>query len=56
MTGHHDKVFRIANDIDQIANSMKNVKRLEFSDCGHLIPIENPKLFAYHLNHNLLKN
>ena len=50
MTGHHDKVFRIANDIDQIAYSMKNVQRLEFSDCGHLIPLEKPKEFANHLN------
>ena len=50
MTGHHDKVFRIANDIDQIANSMKNVQRLEFFDCGHLIPLEKPKEFAIHLN------
>jgi len=50
MTGHHDKVFRIANDIDQIAYSMKNVQRLEFSDCGHLIPLEKPKEFAIHLN------
>ncbi len=50
MTGHHDKVFRIADDIDQIANSMKNVQRLEFPDCGHLIPLEKPKEFAFHLN------
>ena len=47
MTGHHDKVFRIPDDIDQIANSMKNVQRLEFPDCGHLIPLENPNEFAY---------
>ena len=50
MTGHHDKVFRIPDDIDQIANSMQNVQRLEFSDCGHLIPLEKPKEFATHLN------
>ena len=50
MTGHHDKVFRIPDDIDQIANSMRNVQRLEFPDCGHLIPLENPNEFAMHLN------
>ena len=50
MTGHYDKVFRIPDDIDQIANSMQNVQRLEFPDCGHLIPLEKPKEFAFHLN------
>ena len=29
---------------------MKNVQRLEFSDFGHLIPLEKPKEFAIHLN------
>ncbi len=50
MTGHHDKVFRISDDIDDIVNSMKNVQRLEFTDCGHLIPLERPIEFAVHLN------
>ena len=50
MTGHHDKVFRVPDDIDQIVNSMKNVQRLEFNDCGHLIPLERPNEFAVHLN------
>ena len=50
VTGHYDKVFRIPDDIDQIANSMKNVQRIEFPDCGHLIPLENPNEFATHLN------
>ena len=50
MTGHHDKVFRIPGDIDQIANSMNNVQRLEFPDCGHLIPLEKPNEFSMHIN------
>ena len=50
ITGHHDKVFRIPNDIDRIANSMKNVQRLELPDCGHLIPLEKPNDLANHLN------
>ena len=50
MTGHHDKVFRIPDDIDQIVNSINNVQRIEFPDCGHLIPLEKPNLFATHLN------
>ena len=46
MTGHYDKVFRIPEDIDEIANSIKKVERIEFPDCGHLIPIEKPIVFA----------
>ena len=34
----------------RFANSMKNVQRIEFPDCGHLIPLENPNEFATHLN------
>ncbi|MDC6451282.1 alpha/beta hydrolase [Alphaproteobacteria bacterium] len=50
MTGHHDKVFRIPNDIDDIVNRINNTKRVELSDCGHLIPIEKPKEFADYIN------
>lgn len=50
MTGHHDKVFRIPGDIEQIANSIKHFQRLEFPDCGHLIPLEKPNEFANHLS------
>ena len=49
MTGHHDKVFRIPNDIDEIANSIKKIERIEFPDCGHLIPIEKPNVFVEYL-------
>ena len=49
MTGHYDKVFRIPNDIDEIANSIENIERIEFPDCGHLIPIEKPIVFVEHI-------
>ena len=49
MTGHYDKVYRIPNDIDEIANSIKNVERIELPDCGHLIPIEKPIVFVEHI-------
>ena len=39
MTGHHDKVFRVPNDIDNLINSMKKVIRIEIPECGHLIPL-----------------
>ena len=46
MTGHYDKVFRIPNDIDEIAKLIKKIERIELPECGHLIPIEKPDLFA----------
>ena len=49
MTGHYDKVFRVPNDIDNLINSMKKVVRIEIPECGHLIPLEQPALFSYHL-------
>ena len=50
MTGHYDKVFRIPSDIDEICNTMKNIERVEFPECGHLIPMENPIEFAEKIN------
>ena len=50
MTGHYDKVFRVSKDIDEIILKIKNVVRIDVKECGHLIPLENPKLFYYHLN------
>ena len=49
MTGHYDKVFRVPNDIDEIAKSIKKIERIEFPDCGHLIPMEKPKVFVEYL-------
>ena len=49
MTGHYDKVFRIPHDIDEIANLIKKIERIEFPACGHLIPIEKPNLFAEYI-------
>ena len=50
MTGHYDKVFRIPSDIDDICSTMKNIERIEFPECGHLIPRENPIEFADKIN------
>ena len=30
--------------------TMKNTKRIELEDCGHLIPIEKPQEFANYIN------
>jgi pimeloyl-ACP methyl ester carboxylesterase len=50
LTGHFDKVFRIEEDINDLIKNIKNVKRIEVPECGHLIPLEDPELFSYHLN------
>ena len=50
MTGHYDKVFRIEDDINDLIKNVRNVRRIEVPECGHLIPIEDPELFSYHLN------
>ena len=50
MTGHHDKVFRVPSDIDDIVSTINNTKRVELPDCGHLIPVEKPKEFAEYIN------
>ena len=55
MTGHHDKVFRVAEDINELIDKMKKVIRIEITDCGHLIPLEKPELFSYHLQ-GFIKN
>ncbi len=55
MTGHHDKVFRVEEDINELIGLMKKVIRIEIPECGHLIPLENPELFSYHLN-GFIKN
>ena len=50
MTGHYDKVFRNPDDIDELAGLIENAERLELADCGHLIPIEKPDIFANYIN------
>ncbi len=50
MTGHLDRMFRIPEDINDLALKIKNSKRIELPDCGHLIPLEKPDLFAHYLN------
>ena len=50
LTGHFDKVFRIEEDINDLIKRIKNVRRIEIPECGHLIPLEDPELFSYHLS------
>ena len=49
MTGHLDKMFRIPEDIEELVNKIKNSKRIELPNCGHLIPLEEPEQFSDHI-------
>lgn len=46
MTGHHDRVFRVAEDIEELAARLPDPHRVEFPNAGHLIPIERPGQFS----------
>ena len=50
LTGHYDKVFRISEDVDALSRMIKLSERIEMPDCGHLIPVEKPIIFAKFIN------
>ena len=49
MTGHLDRMFRIPNDVEELVKKIKNSTTLEFPNCGHLIPLEEPEMFSDHI-------
>jgi len=46
MTGLHDRVFYVPEDVDQLTARIPDHRTVTFADAGHLIPIERPKAFA----------
>ena len=42
MTGHHDRVFLVEDDILELSSKISDVKRANFDNAGHLIPMERP--------------
>lgn len=46
MTGLHDRVFYVAEDVAALAARLPDVRRVDFKDAGHLIPIERPQAFT----------
>jgi pimeloyl-ACP methyl ester carboxylesterase len=46
MTGLHDRVFYVAKDVEALLGRIKGARRVDFSDAGHLIPIERPQAFS----------
>ncbi|NQW11090.1 MAG: alpha/beta hydrolase [Alphaproteobacteria bacterium] len=45
-TGAHDRVFYVADDVDELAARIPNATRVDFPDAGHLIPMERPTAFT----------
>lgn len=46
MTGFHDRVFSVNQDVLELSALMPNMKRINFENAGHMIPIEQPKQFT----------
>ena len=46
ITGFHDRVFFVNQDVLELSALMPNMKRINFEDVGHMIPIEKPKQFS----------
>ena len=49
MTGLHDRVFFVAEDVEALAARLPEVRKEVFSDAGHMIPMERPREFAKRL-------
>ncbi|SDF08539.1 MULTISPECIES: alpha/beta fold hydrolase [Thalassobaculum] len=46
MVGLHDRVFYVADDVEELAARIPTTSRVVFPDAGHLIPIERPGAFT----------
>lgn len=46
LTGLHDRVFRVDEDVAALAARIPRRRSIVFEDAGHLIPVERPAKFA----------
>ncbi len=46
MTGRHDRVFRIDDDIAELKARIPAAREIVYPDAGHLIPVERPERFT----------
>lgn len=46
LTGLHDRLFRIASDVAELAATIPNARSVEMADAGHMIPVERPGRFT----------
>lgn len=49
MTGLHDRVFRVAEDVEELTAQIPDARPVTVEDAGHLIPAERPATFTRHL-------
>ncbi len=42
-------MFRIPEDIEELVKNIKNSKKIELPNFGHLIPLEEPEEFSDHI-------
>ena len=43
ITGHCDRVFLDTAIVDKWCEAMPDCTRLDWEDCGHLVPLERPE-------------
>ena len=46
MTGFHDRVFFVNQDVLELSALIPNMKKIDFENTGHMIPMEQPKQFT----------
>jgi pimeloyl-ACP methyl ester carboxylesterase len=46
ITGNHDRVFRDPEVIEALYATLPDARRLDWEDCGHLVPVERPDNLA----------
>jgi pimeloyl-ACP methyl ester carboxylesterase len=49
ITGHCDRVFLDTDVVDKWCGRLNDLRRLDWDDCGHLIPLERPERLAHAL-------
>ena len=49
MTGEHDRVFLVKEDVLELSEQIPNVDRVNFMDAGHVILMERPEKFTKEL-------
>ena len=43
ITGEHDRIFRDPAVIDELTALLPDVRRQDWGDCGHMVPLERPE-------------
>ena len=46
VTGLQEHIFLDRNDIDNLFARLPNSRKIDFSDAGHMIPVERPDALA----------